>query len=75
LPAVKERLAIPVYISGILGFEDGALAIWTIKEDFDQDILVNLKHAIEISVFFEQLKQGTWKLMLQTLKITYDREF
>jgi len=33
-----------------------ALAIWTLEEDFDHLILVNLKHAIEMSVFFEQLK-------------------
>ena len=26
------------------------------KEDFDKEILVNLKHTIEMSVFFEQLK-------------------
>jgi len=32
------------------------LAIWTSGEDFDHEILVNLKHAIEMSVFFEQLK-------------------
>ena len=56
LLAVTERLAIPRSISGILEFEDGALATWTSEEDFDHEILVNLKHDIEISVFFEQLK-------------------
>jgi hypothetical protein len=56
LPAVTERLAIPRYISGIMEFEDGALPTWTSEEDFDHDILVNLKHVIEMSVFLEQSK-------------------
>jgi hypothetical protein len=34
LPAVTERLIVPRYISGILGFEDGVLATWTSEEDF-----------------------------------------
>ena len=52
LPSVTERLAIPRYISGILEFEDGALATWTSEEDFDHELLVNLKHVVEMSVFF-----------------------
>jgi hypothetical protein len=62
LPAVTEGLAIPRYISGIMEFEDGALATWTSEEDFDHDILVNLKHVIEMSVFLEQSKTRNFEI-------------
>jgi len=52
LSAITERLAIPICIGGILEFEDGALATWISEEDFNLEIPVNLKHVIEMFLFF-----------------------
>jgi hypothetical protein len=43
LSAVRQRLTLPKYITGTMGFEDGALAIWTSEEDFDNEIILHLK--------------------------------
>jgi hypothetical protein len=56
LLAVTERPAIPICIGGILELEDGALATWTSEEDFNHEILVKLKHVIEMSVFFSAVE-------------------